>query len=235
MKKINLFFTFFSLSVVCSLSVSSQNVVPGSQDLLDKLRLNKSISQVEGESYSSISGDPYLFKDFKPGKMIMKSGETYQLGIRFDMFASQMHMNEKGNIFTIIYPEKIKLIEVDGLKFVYSNYLKSAGDKDKQDASYFILEVDGKCKLLVKKNIRIQEPEPPKLYQDAKPAKFILNNDFYYLKLNDENAVKIKTEKELLKVLSNKKSELNNYIHSNKLGTKKMDDLKRIVIYYNSL
>lgn len=229
------FFAFFSLSILFALSASAQNVVPGSQELLDKLRLNKSISQVDGESYSSINGDPYLFKDFKPGKMTMNSGETYQLGFRFDMYASQMHMKEKGNIFTILDPEKIKLIEVDGLKFIYSNYLKSLDDKRNQDGSYFILEIEGKCKLLVKKNIRIQEAEPPKLYQDAKPAKFILNNDFYYLKLNDENAVKIKTEKELLKVLSDKKSELSNYIHSNNLEIKKMEDVKKIVIYYNRL
>lgn len=97
------------------------------------------------------------------------------------------------------------------------------------------MKADGKCKLLVKKNIRLQESEPPKLYQDAKPPKFILTKDTYYLKLKDESAVKIRNEKELLSVLGDQKGELSKYISLNKLDIKDVEDMSRIVSYYNGL
>jgi hypothetical protein len=83
--------------------------------------------------------------------------------------------------------------------------------------------------------MRIQDAEPPKLYQEAKPAKFIATNDLYYVKVNANYAVKIKNEKELMTVLADKASELKTYIRTNHLGVSKIEDLNKIVTYYNSL
>jgi hypothetical protein len=89
--------------------------------------------------------------------------------------------------------------------------------------------------LLLKKNIRVQDPEPPKLYQEAKPAKFILTTDTYFLKMNGMSAVKIKNKKELLSVMADKSAEIDKYITTNKLDTKEVKDLENIVVYYNGL
>lgn len=185
--------------------------------------------------YTAIQGDPFIFKNFKIGSLTAFNGEKFNVEVRYDMYANEMHVKNKDEIFAIIHPEKVKLIEADDIKFIYSQYTKGPGENSNGDSSYFILSVDGKCKLLVKKNVRIQDAEPPKLYQEAKPAKFVATNDIYYLKINENDAIKIKNEKELMTILADKAGELKTYIKTNHLGVSKVEDLGKIVTYYNSL
>ncbi len=88
--------------------------------------------------------------------------------------------------------------------------------------------------MLIKKNIRIQDAELPKLYQDAKPAKFIHTGDTYYLKPENKTAVRIDNKKDLLSILADKKDEITSFINSNKLGVKEVDDLAKIISFYNN-
>lgn len=213
----------------------SQVIIVGSEDILDKLRLNKGVKGMNDVEYTAIQGDPFIFRNFKIGSLIAFNNEKFNVEVRYDMYANEMHVKNKDEIFAIIHPEKVKLIEADDIKFIYSQYVKAPGENSNGDSSYFILTVDGKCKLLVKKNVRIQDAEPPKLYQEAKPAKFIATNDLYFLKINENDAIKIKNEKELMTILADKAGELKTYIKTNHLGVSKVDDLSKIVTYYNSL
>lgn len=216
-------------------SAHSQNVVPGSELILDKLRLNKVMHGIEYETYGTIAGDPYIYKDFHEGEMTLKNGETYKLNLRFDIYANQVHFKNNDQIYGIIYPEKIASVVIDTIRLLYSSYVNSLAIKTSGDGSYFILKADGKCKLLIKKNIRIQDAEPPKVLQDAKPAKFIHLRDTYYLKLNENAAVLIRNKKDVLAVMGDKKETISKYLKSNKSGTNNIKDLVMIVDYYNSL
>lgn len=233
--KIVLISFFFLILSFYSVQSQSQIIVPGSEELLDKLRLNKSIDGPEEVLYSNMVGDPYLFKDFHQGKMTLNSGETYQLDLRFDIYANQMHMKYKDQVYAIIHQEKIASLIIGTEQFIYSNYLKSTDSELSPESTYFILGTDGKCKLLIKKNIRIQDAELPKVLQDAKPARFIRTNDTYYLKMDNNPAVKINSKNDLLSVLSDHNENISQFINNNKIGTKKIEDLKKIITYYNSL
>jgi hypothetical protein len=224
-----------TILVMSCLPSFSQMAISGSEVMLDKLRLNKGIKGMNDVEYSAIQGEPFIFRNFKIGSLIASNGEKFNIEVRYDMYANEMHIKNKDEIFAIIHPEKVKLIEADDIKFIYSQYAKGPGENSNGDSSYFILSTDGKCKLLVKKNVRIQEAEPPKLYQEAKPAKFVATTDLYYLKINENDAIKIKNEKELLIVLADKESEIKIFIKTNHLGVSKIEDLSKIVSYYNSL
>ncbi|MDP2336212.1 MAG: hypothetical protein Q8N05_07135 [Bacteroidota bacterium] len=235
MKTTILFISFIFIFIIGTLSVHSQVTVTNSEILLDKLRLNKGINGTETATYSTINGSPFLNSEFVKGQITLISGEKSDANLRYDVYANEMQIKEKSEIFAIFHPEIVKVIEIDSLKFVYSIYLKTLGDENSKDASYFILKADGKCQLLIKKNMRIQDAEPAKLYQDAKPARFIPTKDTYYLKLKDENAVKIRNRKELLSVLGNQKESFSEFISLNKLSTNDIEDLFRIVSFYNGL
>jgi len=222
------FLLFFS-------TVHSQNVVPGSDYMLDKLRLNKVMDGIEYETYETVVGDPFIYKDFHEGDLTLQNGEVYKLNMRYDIYGNQVHIKNKDQIFGIIYPEKVASIVIDTIKLLYFNYVNSPGDKSKAESTYFILKTDGKCSLLIKKNIRIQDAELPKVLQDAKPAKFIHTSDTYYLKVEGKSAFRINSKKDLLNILADRKDELSKFIDSNKLGTKDLDDLVKIVTFYNSL
>lgn len=215
--------------------VLSQIPVLNSGFLLDKLRLNGSTNGIQTVLYANINGDPFLYKDFKKGILSVDGAGKYDVLLRYDIFSNQMHLLVQNEIYAIIHPEKVNLIEIDSLKIIYSRYVKSIGDKTSSDAGYFIVKADGRCKLLVKKNIRLQDAEPEKPFQDAKPPKFILKEDTYYLKLKDQSAVKIKNEKELLAFLADQNQALVIFIKSNKLDIKNIKDLAKVVHYYNGL
>jgi hypothetical protein len=231
-KIIWLVLTVVLFNVQISLS-HAQVPIFGSETILEKLRLNKGLAGSDGATYVDIAGDPYIFKTFTKGIMVLTDGKTFDILVRYDIYANQIHFKVKNEIFAVIHPENVALIEADSLKFIYSKYVKSSGEETSKDYSYFILKADGVCKFLIKKEMRIQDAVPPQLYQDAKPAKFILTDDSYYLKLQDKPAVRIKNEKELLLVLTARKDELTSFIHSNKLKTKDVEDLVKIVSYYN--
>lgn len=216
-------------------TVHSQNVVPGSDYMLDKLRLNKVMDGIENDTYETTVGDPFIYKDFHEGVLTLLNGEAYQLTMRYDIFGDQVHIKNKDQILGIIYPEKVASIVIDTIKLLYCNNVNSPSDKSKAESAYFILKTDGKCSLLIKKNIRVQDAEPPKVLQDAKPAKFIHTSDTYYLKVEGKSAFRINNKKDLLNILADRKDELSKFIDSNKLGTKHLDDLVKIVTFYNSL
>jgi polyribonucleotide nucleotidyltransferase len=83
--------------------------------------------------------------------------------------------------------------------------------------------------------MRIQDAELPKPYQQAKPARFIDLEDVIYLKFGENNAVRIKNKKDLLTLMSDDKDQINDFIGDNKLNINNIEDLKRIVLYYNGL
>ena len=230
--------TIIILAVVLSLSIYSANAqtpILESEVILDKLRLNKGINGEETLQYSNLSGDPYLFKNFKKGKLVVYSGTKYDVNIRYDIFANAMHLENKGEVFAIIHPEKVMMLETDSLNFIFSKIIQSPDEKATNDGSYFILKADGKCRMLIKKNIRIQDSEPPILIEEAKPPKFVVTNDTYYLKLKDAGAVRVKNDKDLFSVLGEQEAALTKFIRSNKLKIKNVEDLAKIVTYYNSL
>ena len=236
MKKFRLYYLLpLMLALVSISNAQSQALVYGSDILLDKLRLNKSTEGIADTYYSDIEGDPYLYKDFQKAKLSMTSGEIYDVDIRYDIYAGELHLRVKGIIYVITNYNQFQYAEIDNNKFVYSDYKLTPGTENVSGSTYFILLTEGRCKLLAKMNIRIQDPEPPKLYQDAKPAKFILKDDTYYLKLGESSAVKIKGKKDLLEILDDQQNKLKTFIKSNKLSTSKSEDLIKIISFYNDL
>lgn len=223
-------FLFVSASIILNVNFKSsgQSVVPGSDALLDKLRLNKGMGNSE-VSYSSIEGNPFIFKDFEKAKLKLTSGETYDIKVRFDIYSNIMQVLNDGLIYAIGYPEKIQSVDLDKMTIVYSEYQKQG------EGSYFILQADGKCKLLVKKNIRLQEAELPKPYQEGKPPKFIPKDDTYYLKIGNEIAILIRNKGDILSVLKDHKKEIEEYMANNDTNIKKIEDLNNLIVYYNNL
>lgn len=222
------------LLITVSLTAQAQLPINGTETILEKLRLNKGIEGIQNTSYSDIQGNPYLFKDFQEGEVSLKTGEKYKGLFRYDIYAREVHYKVKDIIYAVALPETIDYIEMnDGTRFIYSAFKTDNDTKKGKESTYFVVLANGKCKLLAEKNIRIQDAELPKAYQEAKPAKFIHRKDTYYLKLDDNPAVVFKNEKDLLNILEDKKDYLKGYISSNKLSVNNSEDLIKIIIEYN--
>jgi hypothetical protein len=215
--------------------VSSQIIVPGSESLLAKLRLNEGVKGIQTLMYSDVTGNPFIFKDFRIATVITNSGERFETPIRYDIYANEVHFIHNYIVYAILHPEKIKSIETDSLKFIYTEFVKSKGEQLSDGKSYFIVVNDGEARLLIRKHMRVQDPEPPKLYQNAKPAKFIPLSESYYLKKGDDAAVLIRSAKDVLAVLNDQKDQVDKFIRANKINFRKADDIAKVVRYYNNL
>jgi hypothetical protein len=203
-------------------------------ELLSRLRLNRTMTGIEKVNYSNIIGDPFLYKDFIPGSLTLKTGETLPLYLRYDIYTDEIQFRQKEEIYVLVNTESVSVVMMDTLKFIYTRYMKSPGDISSIENSWFLLKEDGKCRLLIKKNLRLQSAEDAKPYQAAKPAKFIKTNDSFYLQPEGQNAMRVTSRKDILSILSDKSSELNKFIDSARLGAKDINDLRKIVAFYNS-
>jgi len=205
-------------------------------ELINRLRLDHNMKAREEVSYERIEGDPFLYQDFVPGNLLLKTGESIPLNFRFDIFKGEIQFGKKDEIYALINPESVSSVLIDTLRFVYSGYLKSREDISSVENSWFILKKDGKFRLLIRKNLRLQAATPPKPYQEeGSPAKFIHTRDTYYVQPEGESAVKIDNKKNLLDFLPDKNDRLSSFIKANNLDVKKVDDLAKIISFYNSL
>lgn len=223
-----------ALLIVCAKVFMVQaQVVPGSEAMLAKLRLNEGLKGLKSILYSDIKGNPYIFGQFTSAHIITVDKDTIIIPIRYDIFADEMHLKNKDQVFAIVKPERVKVIKTDSIDFIYSGHSNSPiGNPD--DYSYFIVSVDGKCRLLIKKDIRIQDAEPPKPYQNAKPAEFIHLKDEFFIKAGEKSALPV-SKKSIRWVTSDHKEAVGMFINANKLKLNKPEDVERIIEYYNSL
>jgi hypothetical protein len=240
MKKIVRIFSIAMLNILLGMEllvgqIQGQVYVERSEELLSKIRLSRNIAGIEKITYADIKGDPFLYKDFTEGKLILNTGEIFKLEMRYDIYANQIQFKDNNEIFELLNADKLTGIVIDTLVFRYCYFLKSPGDESSAEPSFFIVKTDGKCSLLIRKNIRLQPAVLPQAYKEAQPAEFIHTGDMYYLKLQDKGAVRVSNKKELLNILSDKKTEVGKYIDSNRLGVKNVNDLAKIVAYYNTL
>ena len=59
---------------------------------------------------------------FKKALWYVLHDQKFNVNVRYDMYADQMHLKDSVNmIYAIIHPEKVQLIEAGNYKFIYSS------------------------------------------------------------------------------------------------------------------
>lgn len=186
----------------------------------------------ENWAVSEVQGSPYLDKEYKMGTILTDGDVLYKdIPLRYNCYDDLIEF-KKDNLSYNLEPKTIvKRAEFGGQVFVCKDF-ESNGETGK---SYFELLVEGKASLCVRYTIKFFEGEPTKGYADAKPPRFDDFEKFFYISLNNSPAKKILNNKKLVEILDDKKAEIESYISKQKFSTKKVEDLKKIVAYYNSL
>ncbi len=202
-------------------------------DLRDLTRIyNRDYNNLEVKNtYASIEGNPFLFKDFRKGEVALKNGNLFRGEFRYDKYADQVEFRVKQGIYWVANPDQVDYIKIDSVQLIYVTKEPEHPDK----GSYYEVLVSGKCYLLLKEGVILESAKQPKPYTDAQPAQFINRKKNYYLLDNQNNPVRINNKKVIPEVFSDKKSEISEFMKKNKLSYKDEKDLTRIVNYYNSL
>ena len=212
-------------------NATSQVVIKQLEDLADKVRLLKARSSLQHKTNTEIEGTPYLSEDFKSGEVYTNDSILYKGPLRYNIYANEIEFIESDIVYWIAEPQKVIYVKIEKSTFIYIQ----PGGKKNEKGTYYELLVDGKCKLLLKRNTELIEAEPAKPYIDAKPARFMKLNDTYILQINNGLPQSIVNKKSIENAFSEKSSFISKYIKKEKISTKEKDDLIKLVKYCNSL
>lgn len=180
--------------------------------------------------YSEVNGSPYFEEDFMKGKIVLNSGKAYEGPMRLNQYTEMVEIKtDDGTIFTIQEADEISYIMIGNRKFVYR--------PDPEDLYHTIAMeslYEGDFSLFQLRSTRFQAAEPAQAYSDSQPARFIRNNDRFFL-LHADGYSEIKSKKSLLNILEDKKEEMKSYIRTENLDVRVPADLVRIMEYYDQL
>ncbi|WP_372648637.1 hypothetical protein [Draconibacterium sp.] len=205
------------------------------RNAIDFFEMNK-ISKGEHRNRlteSDIEGSPYLNDEFTAGTIYTYQKIQYNdIPLRYNIFNDEMEFQTPDEqILAIAAPEIVEKAVVG--ENTFSNIPYKLGNKVKR--GYFILLTEGKLSLYARPEVLYQKPKEAAAYAEPEPAKFIKRPDTYYLRLNQEAAVKIESKKDLENFFTDHQSQMESFIKKNKIKPGKEDKMTELVEYYNSL
>jgi len=199
-------------------------------DLMDYVNRHNKIMTFQ-EPYRDIEGNPFLNDEFLEGEVYTKNKEVLKGLLRYNIYADEMEFLAKDNVYWIDNQENIETIKYGDHLFIYH---PKPGDKfDKGD--YFEIVEDGPTKLLLKRKVVLMDAVPAKPYQDPKPPRFDKSRDTYYMMQFQGAPEKVTSKSDILKFMADRETEINSFLKKNKISANNLNDLKKVVAYYNGL
>lgn len=181
-----------------------------------------------------VEGTPYFSDDWMTGSLVLPEGKKYEnIQLKIDLMADEVHYQDKeGN--PLIANNRIREIWLNesssGKKyhFVHSSFI---GSGTAAASGWHLLLADGAAMLFKKPVKEMVETKP---YGSATAEQRITTTSRYFILYNN-GFTPVKSLSAIGDVLTDKKSELQQYISSNKLKGKSDGDYISLVSYYNSL
>jgi hypothetical protein len=180
-----------------------------------------------------ILGSPHEKDEFIEGTVATRSDVRYEnVPLRFNIHENAVEfMTDEGNIFFLEAPEVVDYVQIGEDKYVYVPY--SFGNRMLR--GFFRVAIEGHATLLVRQLVNLKAPEPPAPYKDAQPARFIRLVDEYYLRVGTAEAQKISNRKELLQMMKDNGTAVDDFLKKNKTRFNRLEDLIKVTEYFNSL
>ncbi|AXT60477.1 hypothetical protein D1816_08970 [Aquimarina sp. AD10] len=177
----------------------------------------------------SVAGSKYYKETFLMGSVYVKNKLLGKYKVRYNAYDDEVEVLQNGKTSALHYEEDIT-VNLDEYTF---KILRDNTNKK----SYYVDFHEGKnTSLVLQPKIVLKKPvEPKNGFGGKMPATF--DKEYkYFIKNIAGNLIPVKLKKkEVLQILSNKKSEIEKFASSNKLSFKKERDLVKIVSHYNTL
>lgn len=208
------------LSVVCSnycygqitSSVEGVNQPNLSQDS------NKLYFLVKESFPLNANGHIFFDEKWTDGIITDLKNNRFEIPLRYRIAKEEMQVKHNNKTKALQVPQ-IKQVEFDGRVFIPSNFLIN-GEKF---MSFFEVVNNGKMKLLLQ-------------YETKEKKGSHTVHKTFYSKRGKAPAEKISLKKKcILKLMPEKKSEIQQYIKKEKINLKDSNDLEKLFIFYNSL
>jgi hypothetical protein len=175
----------------------------------------------------------------------MKSSEKVVLKLNYNVVTEKMVFIQKGKIFDIVNYEAIDTIYIEERKFIPHGKV------------FYEVLVNAPVSLFIQNKGTVKQPSRPAAYggtSDVSSSTYISNlklgNDVYrmnrkaeikifpasviWIRKNNE-MVAVSQKNQVMKILSDKKSEVREYINNYRTDFENPDYMKSLITFYNSL
>ena len=192
--------------------------------LLDSFRYKK----------STTNNEIYLFESWYNSGRIVQDNKIYKLGslnynIRNDRFEAKF---DQDSIFVINSPEDV-VVEVNNRKF------KRFLDPDTKRSTFFEVVANFKGgSIIIRHGLKVEEGSiNPLTKETSGPDVLVKKEDYFYTKDTNSYLIKIKLNKKSIidLIVESKKTEIQKFAKGNKLKYTKVNDVAKILKYYDSI
>lgn len=226
--KTTLIFLFtISLSNAQSIAFADGNATYGREN---------SFITIDADTRYDIEGSKYLVDKFMPAVVSTMPDKLFN--IKYNVFSGEMEVQSSNNkAYALNKYRKDIVITFINSKTTYQlfDYINS---DDMMQLGYFLVLNRGENKILKKEKIIFLEEKPSKTgYDEHRPPQYKRLDDKYYLKIaGNSNAIELpKNKKKFAALFPDKKSDILDFIKSEKIKFSKDADLKKLVTHINSL
>lgn len=177
-------------------------------------------------------GSMYSYEEFSAIKV---GGELQVFLGRYNAFNDRMEFDDKGKIYEYYPNINDKEIYIINLDKTYV-YLKYYVDENKSENGYLVKLQSGKKFTLYKKEkIKLREGKVSETgYDKTMPDKYIAEKDVFFMKIGEDNIIKIpRSKKEFAKLFGDYEKEVFQFMKENDYSLKDESHLKFIFSYLN--
>ena len=210
---------------------TSQLYTPGNQTFV--LSMNGQAMLVN--KYANlVSGTPYLIDSWQDGKLIIGDNHAYiPLTFKLNLLDNTLHFRDSSGR-EMVTSSRIKELVIPNVNYGDQHFTQVDAIPDQHNAGSNVwVQVLANGKVSLYKYIRKQLVET-RPYGASSVEQRINDQEFFYLG-NGGNLTRIKKTKDIPEALTEKKTELEQYINNSKLPEKNPASLQQVVEYYNQL
>jgi len=234
------FLIIFFISII-SYSTYSQNLRTINIPRGARTESTVIVGGVATHSYSSgkkipINGTAFLDKAFKKGVIELRDGRISEdILLRYNIAIDAFEIAANNDTLSVNRPYQIEKIFLDDRVFIFDPKLRS--NVERKYNGFFELAIDDNLSLYVKRMKNMSYDSFAPNYQGGSGTKeyYYVDKVSYVGQFKNEKPFLISSTKSLIRNLDKNKSEVKDYIKKNRLKLKKLDDLMKVVGYYNSL
>ena len=182
---------------------------------------------------SDVEGSPYFKAEWLPGSAILNATRYNGIRLRLDLNAQEVHYLDSSNSELVLPKGLVKTViwkttATDSTWFQCGFPATEGRDAN----SFYLVLSSGKYWLLHSITKPISERKDEMSGETKK--EFTTYDDYYVYTGTTLQRIK-KDKSSILSILNDKKEKVDEFITGNKLKLKSMDDVKRIIDYYNTL
>ena len=186
-----------------------------------------------------VIGDTYLYPQWKRSAILLYDGNKLLEGfpIRYDIKADDLDVKSKNGVKVLAGKNVKSFIWVDSL-LAEPTYFINAKEYKLNGvplSGFFEVLVDGKAPLFKKMLVTVKKADYNVQLSIGSRDDKILKNPEYYYSTGDEVIESPSSNKKLLPMFGDMKSEMGRFIDENDLSAKNEDDLIMIFKHYNTL